>query len=186
MGYTIATPCKDQASKKKMLAFLRSEFRHWPKLIASKSNDKYYRGPIGRDLSYDHGPCRIGFDHNSSGGERDYVFTICRWMALKVGRIDEFPTQVRPELTGKFPVIVYDGDEATSPEDGEGAWPVILDSVKGIPEEYMWAVVDKFGIKQKINEEEAKFYAKIDGYDGWEIIRKEMKRLNEAWEKFNE
>lgn len=186
MGYSITTPIKDESSKKKMLTFLKTNFIHWPKLIGSKSNDKYYRGPIGDDFSYDHGDCRIGFDFNASSFDRDYIFTLCRWMALKVGRIDEFPTRIRPSLSGKYPVIVYDGDEATDPDEGEGPWAVIDLTEDEVDKEYHWMLVDKFGVKSKINQKENAFNMDIEGCDGWLIISEEMKRLDKAWEIFNE
>lgn len=181
MGYTIATPVKSEMAKCKMMAFLKKNFRHFPELEGRKKTAAvYYYGPIPNGkkcgLSYDSGKCRIGFDYNASGYERDYIFTICRWIALKVGRLYTFPTKNRADLQGDFPVIVYDGDEATDPEKGAGPWPILLDNLSDEQG------VDQTGCKLIINPKEDRFYQDLYGYDGWELIRKEMKRLNSLWE----
>lgn len=193
MGYTVATPIRDEESKARMLAFLEKNFKHWDELRgrALQNRGRGYRGPIADDaadgLSYDHGSCRIGFDFNTPAFDRDYIFAVCRWMALKVGWCVEFPIApivavdgdeladpVCPGLVGVYPVIVYDG-ESNNP------WPMIRDRVTA-GDAHRWCVVDEFGCHDDdyrslvLNKE---FY----GYDGAKIIRDEMKRLDALWTK---
>jgi len=143
MGYTVATPIRNEQDQALMFEFLFNNFRHWDDLRHRES--RYYRGPsVNGDLDYDKGPCRIGFDFSTSGFEREYIFAVCRWMALKVGRVDTFPTKCRPEVKGAHPVIAYDGDEATRAGDGDGPWPVILGGEE-LAEEVWWCTVSTSG-----------------------------------------
>ncbi len=138
-----------------MLRFLGKHFRHWAIVIGEGADTpRYYRGPLwdgmssNESLSYDSGSCRIGFDYKSSGFEREYIFSICRWMAMTVG------------LDGR-PVVVYDGIEEIVCVEGNGidAYGCVVG-----PE------VRRFAIDREVY-----------GYDGLELIRREIKRLHEQW-----
>jgi hypothetical protein len=99
MGYSIATPIKSEKAKKEMMAFL--------KLHYNQTLDTYARGPlIDRDLSYDNGPCRIGFDATTTS---DYMISVCAWIALKVGKTKCYPTKATPKAAGPHEYIRYDG-----------------------------------------------------------------------------
>lgn len=98
MGYSIATPIKSEKAKKEMMAFLKLHYNH--------TLDPYARGPLDRDLSYDHGPCRIGFD---ATGTSDYMVSMCAWIALKVGKTKYYPTKDNPKAAGPHKYIRYDG-----------------------------------------------------------------------------
>ena len=106
MGYSITTPIKSEKAKKYMLAFLRQHYN--PTL------DPYARGPIDRDLSYDHGPCRIGFDATSTS---DYMISVCAWIALKVGKMKVYPTKALPKVAGPCKYLRYDGYQD---------WPLLI------------------------------------------------------------
>jgi hypothetical protein len=100
MGYSIATPIKSEKAKKEMMAFLKLHYNH--------TLDTYARGPLDRDLSYDHGPCRIGFDGTITS---DYMISMCAWIALKVGKRKMYPTKQCDKVHGPYKYIVYDGYE---------------------------------------------------------------------------
>jgi hypothetical protein len=116
MGYSIATPIKSEKAKKEMMAFLSRHYNH--------TLDPYARGPIDRDLSYDHGPCRIGFDATSTS---DYMISVCAWVALKVGKRKTYPTKHCDKVHGPYKYIVYDGYED---------WPLYITSTwrAGLPQ----------------------------------------------------
>ena len=108
MGYSLATPIKSEKAKKEMMDFLQRHYNH--------TLDPYARGPIDRDLSYDHGPCRIGFDFTM---QHDYPVSVCAWIALKVGKRKMYPTKQCDKVRGPYKYIVYDGYED---------WPLYITS----------------------------------------------------------
>lgn len=191
MGYTVATPIRDEESKARMLAFLEKNFRHWQDVCGGREGtQRFYRGPLpDGELSYDKGPCRIGFDFNAGDYEREYIFAVCRWMALKVGRVDVVETSC---CRLKYPVIVYDGDDGQTEEDGTRppAWPVIrVEPNDGdLPEEHAWCAVDRWGCRdfsvkslpERVRRRE-RMLVQDYGYDGWAVVRREMQRLDALW-----
>lgn len=100
MGYSIATPIRSDKAKKTMMGFLAIHY--------DPTLDPYARGPLDRDLSYDHGPRRIGFDGTTIS---DYMIGVCAWVALKVGKIKYYPTKANPTVYGPSKYLVYDGRE---------------------------------------------------------------------------
>ena len=173
MGYSIAAPVKSYVARDKMLTFLEQEYKTWPELYyhKPKGTPSYLRGPLGADLSYYHGKCYIGFDYNAASGEREYAFSIVRWIALKIGK--QF------KKVG-MPYYNYDGDEVIGivttgdcivqgcdVTTGLGVLRQTSDArkVKG-----MWQVLAEFAI--------------YDEPDALDVIRAEMQRLDTAWAKF--
>jgi len=198
VGYSITAPMASEIAKKRMLAFLEKNLRKFPELLGKPADQPvYYRGPLedglptNESLSYDDGPCRIGFDYNCSSLEREYIWTICRWMALQCGRIDIFQYSPHfPNLQGAFPVVVYDGQEYGDPKDGEGPQPVILDTSPGnrIPKELHWLMVNPLGLPSRPSEHRKKiieFDNQIYGLDGQALLQKEMERLQKLWDAEN-
>lgn len=103
MGYSIAAPIKSQKLKDKMMKFLDENFRTFEKVIGKES--RYGNYPTD-DLSYDDGKLRIGFNYSGMGDiERNYIFGVCKWISLKVGRKKKIGERT-------VPYYVYDGDEA--------------------------------------------------------------------------
>jgi hypothetical protein len=152
---TIVTPIKSEKAKNEMMAFLTKNFR---------ALDGWLGGPKDNDFAYDHGSCRIGFDYGSGSPEREYAYVVCYWIALKVGRTEKFPNSDIPDLEGEYPYVVYDGDET---------WPVVLDTGRKL---HNRVVVNSFGIRTYIH-----FLDRMT--TDWKRIRKEMKRLNDLYEK---
>lgn len=107
MGYTVATPAK---SKKEMLEFMSQHFRPGYETFGyEKGYDPSRSGVLSsEDLVYDDGTSKMGFNYNGELG-RDYIFNVCRWMALKVGRKRKFKCY---NITESVPYYVYDGEEA--------------------------------------------------------------------------
>lgn len=162
MGYSVATPIKSQKAKAEMLAFLDKNFRHF--------NEKWpSRGPLGEDLSYDHAPCSIGFDYGAGTNEdeREFIFHVCYWMALKVGRKLTFPTKQTPDVHGSFAVICYDGYEH---------WPVCLDTDPETPINVIR--VNKCGYKKP-----RRFWQRM--FTDYKRLHKELQRLDKLWEERN-
>jgi len=167
MGYSVATPIKGKSELYRMKAFMKTHFRTWPELHNLPKDAPSYISLVTDDLSYDHGKCRLGFDYNAAGSERDYAFAVCRWMALQVGRKRQFK-----ELEKSFPHIVYDGEEA---------WPVIVRGSMKVPQEWKWALVDKWGIRG-LNKIELKYpNLHTDLETAFDLIRTELKRLTKKW-----
>lgn len=148
-------------------------------------------------LSYDSHKLALGFDYNACESERDYIFAVVRWMALKVGQIKEF------KGLGKAPCYVYDGGTMAT----EDVWPVLIDTEWKLPSSSEWVpnLVSKTGFKSLT----AKFlnhpgYAKAKNKEVWlekmkanleslydgkvdsidKIISEELNRLEELWDIF--
>jgi len=192
MGYTIATPIRDEKTKAKMLAFLKANFRQFTELTDKNGPHNYYRGPLpdglpsDESLSYDSGPCRIGFDFNDGGFAREYIFTVCRWMALKVGRLYSFPTKGTPDLQGDIPIYAYDGDDQDDSNEEGGPTPVLLEGSMDVPEKKSWCVVNKLGVIVHHRNKMVEFMlSMMPDLDGYELIRVEMERLDALWNANN-
>jgi hypothetical protein len=89
MGYSIFVIAKSKKLQNKMAFFIEEH--------AISFNHHYYNEPDkslyikkGQEkLSYTgriKNKCIIGFDYNSSGGEREQLFEIVKWMAEKIGK----------------------------------------------------------------------------------------------------
>jgi len=105
MGYTISIPIKSQKLRVKFFKFIEQNYRRWPVIIC-KEPDKW-RGSSGLLTDEVFGcPTSIGFDYQSGMGgfERDYLYSVIRWMAIKVGdRLTEMKTD---ETDGDYKVVV--------------------------------------------------------------------------------
>jgi len=87
---------------REMLAFADKHFPMFTDIIGVRGEHNYYRGPLpSKELSYCNRRGHIGFDYNSSDEEREWVYTLIRWMAVKVGR----------RTRAGFPRYLYDGHE---------------------------------------------------------------------------
>lgn len=142
MGYSISVQCKGKADQKKMLAFLKANFRPWKAVLGNDDGVKYVSDPDD-DLSYAHGKNQIGFDYRAGFGgfdqEREYYFSALKWVALQVGKRS---SKVRfDDTTHKFdspvPVFIYDGYER---------WPILSEKPK--KRGLRWCWVDKLGMKR--------------------------------------
>lgn len=116
MGYSIACRPRSPALKKRMLAFMQEHYRSWP-ILCGDPEGACYAGPPTDDLSYDKAKTAIGIDYGACHGwEREYAFSLVRWMAIRIGvkrrRFTDEGTLKEP-----VPVFVYDGTDT---------WPIIV------------------------------------------------------------
>jgi len=125
MGYSIVIQVKSDETRRKFLKFIQENFRHWNMVSGVDSSE--WQGSAGEptdDLSYGGTKTSIGFDYQSGmyGFERDYLYSVLRWMAIKVGdrktrmvvdKDDEGAVAIEfPEPT---PYYVYDGEKNLNP-----------------------------------------------------------------------
>jgi hypothetical protein len=134
MGYTVAVHAKNKNLLCDMWVFMQ-EYYTKPSALFGRKND-YSRLSVNINkepgLSYDHSKLAIGFDYNAVGPERDYIFSIIRWMTIKIGKTK------RLKAIGDVPYYVYDGYDKCL---------VIVGDFynENIPEEYKHCVVDSYG-----------------------------------------
>lgn len=82
MGYSVAIRARSKKMKGILLDFMERNYRQPSELF----NQEHNYSKLTDDLSYDHGKNAVGFDYNACEPERDYIFAVCRWMAIKAGR----------------------------------------------------------------------------------------------------
>lgn len=200
MGYTIACRAKDRKVLKKMADFMEVHYRKPHEIFNQKndysilSNNAFHTDDS--KLSYDRNPLAIGFDYNACDPERDYIFSVTRWMALKIGKTKKFKS-----LDIEVPYYVYDGGHC-----GDDRWPLLVDTVwkdKDVGD-YGWCIISPVGFKSKkhkyigspvwdsLNSKERKSY--IDYLDKAtkdltglsikeidSIIKRELLKLEKSW-----
>jgi hypothetical protein len=128
-----------------MLSFLETNYRRWPDVNNDGKSHAYARGPTD-DLSYGAAKNRIGFDYGPlSGGEREYIYAVLRWMAIQVGvRKAKFTkNEITPNILPRhMPYTLYDGYDAM---------PIILvpnvTAANKLPKRQRWAATDCWGIR---------------------------------------
>jgi hypothetical protein len=175
MGYSIATPIVSEAVKQELLAFFSKHYRKWTDVRYDGKYSNYLDGPTD-DLDYDHGPCRIGFNYNASGGEREYGFSVCRWMALHVGKRRDF---LDLKGLGPVPYVVYDGHER---------FPVLVrEACPDVPKGASF--VDEYGVRS-LSKIELELLGKgnslvADLELDLGVIRKELERLTKDWRSYH-
>jgi len=96
MGYSIAVHCKNKEIKKKMLSFMLKYYRE-PKEVFNKRNN-YSSFTATPYLS-------LGFHYNAGTLERHYIYCVCYWMCIKVGKTKQI------DGVGNFPCYSYEGCE---------------------------------------------------------------------------
>lgn len=164
MGYSIALRCRTKVLKQQMIAFMKKHYRNTEKLC-----DESVYSILTDDLSYDHAKTGLGFDYSPcSDIEHHYIFTILKWMALKIGRKKHF------KKYGTVPYYVYDGIEVCPILIGKGRMG--------------WLPVNKLGFKSfgsGFNEGQKKAREELNEItikEADKIIHNELKRLNTLWE----
>jgi hypothetical protein len=193
MGYTIAAHAKNARLQTAMVVFMKEHYRKVDEFFPGLGNSHL---AVGKDLSYDSNKLAIGFDFNSAEPERDYIFAVTRWMALKVGGL------IKVEgLTEKVPCIYYDGGRSK-----DERWPVLPRAQwkKKTPKKWGWCLTNEIGLrpsglkflgtplyeaadaagKKKLYIEHSQCMKDLCGYSFEEmdkIILKELKRLEAAW-----
>ena len=174
MGYSISTPCKSAKAQRTMVGFLMLEFKPWSTLIGQELGE-----PLSehiRSMAVEHGKDHIGFFANAALGERDYIFSICRFIALRVGRLGRWE-----DFDDPAPYIIYDSDER---------FPVLDHTQWNVQKEWRWARVYPWGeslhtsigdFLKVLPPSQAKFGQLL--YQQMTLVRGELQRLAEAWEQ---
>jgi hypothetical protein len=139
------------------------------------------RGPLGgKDLSYDRKPTSIGFDYSClNDPERQYIWCVIRWMALNFGDHFKFNGSSR-----MVPFYVYDGHEKTAVLVGKDWEEKKNDNARQtFPDGWAdWMYKDSPNQWKCFSSLMKKCY-RIAPKDAEKIIRAELKRLFEEWQK---
>lgn len=180
MSYSVATPAKSKKAKKEMIAFMSAHFRPAHMLLPlTEKVDRSTTGVLSHEqLAYDEGITKLGFNY-SGPDNKEYLFSLCRWMALKIGRKTAFKDY---GIDTKVPYYVYDGTESVPvlpKEEWEGliyASNLLFTDPLGVP--YEGEVARNL---TSSNPETAKMLETET--ENLEIIRTEIQRLDELWSK---
>jgi hypothetical protein len=163
-----------------MLDFMEKNYTTPGKLFYG--DDEQTNSNFTDDMSYDHVKTGLGFDYGPIDDmERQYIYCVLRWVALKIGRKKHF------KKYGTMPHYIYDGCEAMLISVGRNldGWTAV-DSLgcNGIEDKYLhhtkrngW----KRTKKEIIGNIEAICDKKVSEINS--LIRNEIKRLDKLWEK---
>jgi len=181
VGYSIATPMKSVKAKAEMRAFMDEHYRDIKAVTGGRYN-AFAHGPTD-DLAYDHGKCRLGFNYNCPDPERDYIFALVKWMALRAGRRRKLEVFEQTGVMAVVPYYVYDGFEAI---------PIVLVSEwKGKEPPYpwpdnpnceAWPLVDEHGWTIQGGLWERYVEVGLIEQEGIDAVVAELHRLTELWE----
>jgi hypothetical protein len=152
MGYSIATKVKSEDLKLRFLGFMKTHSRRWS-LVCGKEQSEWYGSASDPtdDLSYEHSQDMIGFDYQSGmfDFERDYIYSVLRWMAIKVGErkdrmlVDEDEEGVvMHEFPEPIPYYIYDGGSILTP-----ILVVTEEQAATLPKDQQQWAVDELGVR---------------------------------------
>jgi hypothetical protein len=125
MGYSISIQVSSNPLRKKLLDFMGVNYRRWS-VVCGKDPSEWSgssRGPTD-DISYGVDKTSIGFDYGPMQGfERDYIYSVLRWMAIKVGDRklemntdeDEYGPDEPVTFSEPIPYYRYDCDSHFTP-----------------------------------------------------------------------
>lgn len=126
MGGSFSVTCESKEAKKRMLAFLKENFRHWDVVIGKPLKARYV-SDVTTNLSYvSSEPYKIGFDHGSCWAildrvTRPYYKTVLRWAAIQVGKrrlvCNNMESNERLKFKIPVPYLNSDFDQ----------WPILLE-----------------------------------------------------------
>lgn len=181
MGYTNSIRISDKVLRQKALDFMRTNFRRWSTVVGEQEQHRCGEWGVGRELSYDRSPKALGFDYSCIlDPERQYMQCVLNWMARTFG-----DRKFIKDVAKVCPFTVYDGSESwpvlTAAEGGKkgiGCGPVESDGW------FPWAYERMTGL-MRFNWQMA---LRLEGGKSKKhkaLIRAELKRLAELWEKCN-
>lgn len=94
MSYSVSVRARTKKLQVLMFGFMESHYRRPSEIFRQKDDYSRFTSNHLSDeathLSYDSHARAIGFDYSACEPERDYIFDVCRWMALKIGKVKEF------------------------------------------------------------------------------------------------
>lgn len=125
MGYSLSIRVRSDELRLRFLRFMQENFRRWS-VVCGKEPSEWHGSASDPtdDLSYGGTKTSIGFNYQSGmyGFERDYIYNVIRWMAIKVGdREDQMLIEgtgsdiVVHQFTDPTPYYIYDGEEYLNP-----------------------------------------------------------------------
>lgn len=182
MGSSICVSVRHPKLQKAMLNFLEKEYRGAPEVFGYDGHE--YASPPMEDLSYCSQKNQIGFDYNACDPEREYITSVTRWMAIRIGERDhQFHNETYDfdvDLPfNKMPFYFYDDEKS----------PIPLQ--EGTP--CTNPVKDKYGCTVEVDERRllllGMFFAAerdemVDrGREVMDTMRSEIARLDELWSK---
>ncbi len=201
MGYSLSTPCQSAKARDEMLAFLALHHRPWttmlleapelPQLQDPKvsrvygkvSPDQIQYDPTrhlcsGDELAYGAGPSKIGF--NIGPGLSTWMWTLCRWMALQVGRKRTFKTQLAYPTA--FPYVTWDSEAhpVLTPADIDG-WeePMRTDADRHLCDEFGFREHYARTWTEKVADQLLGTRKRAELTDA--VAHREIKRLDALW-----
>lgn len=134
MGYSLAVLATSTETQQKMLAFLDEHYKDWYVVSGRK-------GMLGvsyptASLDYIRSKDVLGFNYSgASGFEREFMMTVLRWAALKVGKTKTF------NKVESFPYL----------DAEESKWPVIVvssaEEYAAIRKKDQWAACTSHGVR---------------------------------------
>jgi hypothetical protein len=152
MGYSLAIRVRSNKLRQEFLKFLQSNFHRWS-IVCGKDPSKW-QGSAGdptETLSYGGSSTSIGFDYSSGmyGFERDYIYSVIRWMAIKVGDrkkqmlIDESGAgPVIHQFSEPTPYYLYDGEPMLNP-----ILVVTEKQAVDLPKDQCQLAIDEWGVR---------------------------------------
>lgn len=184
MGYSIAVPVRGEKLRQKMQAFMDEHYRDTVELFPKVYKYSDASKPTA-NLAYDDGKCRIGFNYNTSGSERQYIFALTRWMCLQVGRTKRLEIFHGSGIVEKVPYYVYEGNQAC-PIVLANEWKDKAPPRVGYPNE--WEMHDEFGWLISNNREVSlikRMYSAVTQrfLKEFETLHDEIKRLDALWKE---
>ena len=197
MGYSLSTPCKSAKARDEMEAFLDEHLRPFSEVIAEDkaaldkirklslfpSSFKPDWDPtaylaVGDGLAYGAGANKIGFNFSTSHNYGQWMYGLCRFMALRVGRKRTFKGLLGVE--GTFPYYTYDfeGTPVLTEED----YDRVSESAKG-----RFSPTDHVGFTHPQpwgDSDAATRYYRSDVAIG-KVVKRELARLAVLWDDRN-
>jgi hypothetical protein len=181
---TISTPVQTRTLLEEVHRFLIDNLLSWPEVTQNPESSSSISKPLLDEEHYVYvkqkpeclndggGVCRIGFRYSASCLEdRDYIWTVCRWIAIRFGRL-----VVYPDYPVVLPQLVYSGCDRIA---------VLPTSAlrRSVPVPPDWTIVDAWG-RPQFTQEDARFgqLAPEETYTRV-LLLKEMKRLDEVWDR---
>lgn len=123
MGFSLTVSVRSPRLKDEMHEFLLRSYKPWSELVDGDDVPDHFRGPYIDDQLDAPGKCCIGFDYEPvTGAEREYHFSLVRWMALRIGKRRSKFRGEDLELDVPVPYVLFDGIEA-SPILVQSEWP---------------------------------------------------------------
>lgn len=143
MGASISIRVSGDKKRAKMLAFMAKNYRRWSEVFPEGRKSESAGDPSG---DFARRRKDIGFEYAAHlyGWERIFVYSVLRWMALKVGdkKARFSKDEITPNVFKKpMPYMTY---------DGYAHWPIIVcaseKAALKLPDTQVWCAMDKYGL----------------------------------------